>query len=112
MFQELDKLQDRHAARLPAPGASPEQTELWREIVSTLWRRRRWLLVGAALGVIAALTFLRVAPARYVAVAQLLIDPTDLRVVDNAVTSNNTPGDPTVALVESQVRVPASQTVP
>src|SRR5262249_36570329 len=43
--------------------------------------------------------------------AQLLIDPNDLRVIDNAVTTSSTPSDANVAQVESQVRVLTSDKV-
>ena len=45
------------------------------------------------------------------AVAQLLIDPNDLRVMDNAVTPTNALNDATTAYVESQARVLTSDTV-
>lgn len=81
------------------------------EFLAGLWRRRAFPLAGALLGLMVAGLFLLLTPYRYVAVAQLLIDPTDLRVVENAVTSPNALGDSTVALVESQVRVLTSDNV-
>lgn len=75
--------------------------------------RRRWLLVaisglvglliGAALG---ALT-----PNRYSATAQLLIDPRDLRVLQNEISPQNTSNETAVAYLESQVRVIGSDSI-
>ena len=62
-------------------------------------------------GLIAAVAFLALVTPRYTAVAQLLIDPNDLRVVDNAVTSSNAMSDATTAYVESQTRVLTSDNV-
>src|SRR4029077_8951204 len=81
------------------------------EIFTVLWRRRIWLLLGTLVGLLAAVAFLALATPKYTAVAQLLIDPNDLRVVDNQVTSSATPTDANTAYVESQVRVLTSDNV-
>jgi succinoglycan biosynthesis transport protein ExoP len=81
------------------------------EIFTVLWRRRIWLVLGTLFGLIAAVAFLALATPKYTAVAQLLIDPNDLRVVDNQVTSSATPTDANTAYVESQVRVLTSDNV-
>src|SRR5262249_1024159 len=106
-----------HESNVVAPYpsvASPERRRTERhggdrgptgELLSVLWRRRAWIVAGALLGLVAALMFLALATPRHTAVAQLLIDPNDLRVIDNAVTTSSTPSDAHVAQVESQVRV-------
>src|SRR5256885_16681426 len=81
------------------------------EIFIMLWRRRMWIMLGMLAGSVAAAAFLATATPRYTAVAQLLIDPNDLRVIDNAVTSSSAPSDANTAHVESQVRVLTSDTV-
>ena len=81
------------------------------ELFAVLWRRRIWIAFGMLAGLIAAAAFLAIVTPRYTAVAQLLIDPNDLRVVDNAVTSSSTPSDANTAHVESQVRVLTSDNV-
>jgi succinoglycan biosynthesis transport protein ExoP len=98
-------------AERPQPAIRREEHAPPGEIFVVLWRRRIWIALGMLVGVIAAATFLATATARYTAVAQLLIDPNDLRVVDNAVTSSSTPSDANTAQVESQVRVLTSDTV-
>jgi succinoglycan biosynthesis transport protein ExoP len=81
------------------------------EILAVLWRRRLWIALGTLGGLIAAVAFLTLVTPRYMAVAQLLIDPNDLRVMDNAVTPSNTLNEAATAYVESQVRVLTSDTV-
>jgi succinoglycan biosynthesis transport protein ExoP len=81
------------------------------EIFAVLWRRRTWIALGTVAGLIAAVAFLALVTPRYTAVAQILIDPNDLRVVDNAVTSSNAMSDATTAYVESQTRVLTSDNV-
>jgi len=81
------------------------------ELFAVLWRRRPWIGLGILAGLIGAVLFLALATPRYTAVAQLLIDPNDLRVVDNAVTTNNTPAEANTAYVESQARVLTSDNV-
>src|SRR5436305_6461818 len=75
------------------------------EIFAVLWRRKIWIAIGSIAGLTAAVAFLALTPPRYAAVTELLIDPNDLRVVENAVTSSSTPSDANTAYVESQTRV-------
>jgi succinoglycan biosynthesis transport protein ExoP len=65
-------------------------------------------LLGAGLGVLAALS----TPKKFEAVAEILIDPRDLKIVDRTLTDiNGLPSDSTIAIVENQVRVLTSSTV-
>src|SRR2546423_5506739 len=95
----------------PQPDIQRDERPPPGEIFAVLWRRRMWIVLGILAGVTAAVAFLITVTPRYTAVAQLLIDPNDLRVVDNAVTSSSTPSDANTAHVESQVRVLASDNV-
>src|SRR5262245_49094618 len=73
------------------------------ELLAVFWRRRHWIALGMLCGILAAVAFLLVVTPRYTSVAQLLIDPNDLRVVDNAVTTASTLNDANnLAQVESQ----------
>ena len=103
-FPSVVSAERPHAARNEDP--SPPG-----EIFSVLWRRRVWLVLGMLFGLVAAIAFLALATPKYTAVAQLLIDPNDLRVVDNQVTTSATPTDANTAYVESQVRVLTSDNV-
>jgi uncharacterized protein involved in exopolysaccharide biosynthesis/Mrp family chromosome partitioning ATPase len=75
--------------------------------------RRRWLslavmgLIGLAVGV--ALAF--ITPNRYSATTQLLIDPRDLRVLQNEISPQSMGSDATTAYLESQARVIASDSI-
>src|SRR2546423_3431506 len=99
------------APERPQPDVQREERAPPGEIFAVLWRRRIWIALGTLAGLIAGATFLATVTPRYTAVAQLLIDPNDLRVVDNAVTSSSAPSDASTAHVESQVRVLTSDNV-
>jgi succinoglycan biosynthesis transport protein ExoP len=60
---------------------------------------------------LASIAFYVVTTPQYTATTQILIDPTDLRVVENGVTANNHLADAIVIQVESQVRVLRSDNV-
>lgn len=114
MFQEsgaVTRFPSAISPERPQAGIQREERAPPGEIFAVLWRRRLWVALGALAGLIAAVAFLALATPRYTAVAQLLIDPNDLRVIDNAVTSSSTPSDANTAHVESQVRVLTSDNV-
>ena len=64
-------------------------------------------VIGALLGVAIAVS----TPKQYESVAELLIDPRDLKIVDRDLTQSGLPSDATMAIVENQVRVLTSGTV-
>ena len=113
MFQETGAVTRFPSAVMPERPQPAERDERTSpaEIFAVLWRRRLWIALGTLAGLLAAVAFLAVVPPRYMAVAQLLIDPNDLRVMDNAVTPSNTLNEATTAYVESQARVLTSDTV-
>lgn len=80
-------------------------------IARTLWSSRGWIAAGMLVGLVAAVLFLVAATPRYGAMAELLIDPADLHVVDKAVTSSAAPTAEEGAQIESQVRVLVSDNV-
>jgi succinoglycan biosynthesis transport protein ExoP len=113
MFQEtgaVTRFPSAVVPERPQPAERDEQSSP-AEILAVLWRRRLWIALGMLAGLLAAVAFLALVPSRYMAVAQLLIDPNDLRVMDNAVTQSNTLSEATTAYVESQARVLTSDTV-
>jgi succinoglycan biosynthesis transport protein ExoP len=99
---------------IPPPAA---QGVLWRPLIDPLkiWSgivRSRWIILaatvaGAALGVVIALS----TPKKYESVAELLVDPRDLKISDRNVTEGGLPNDATLAIVENQVRVLTSGNV-
>lgn len=64
-------------------------------------------VAGALLGVALALS----TPKRYESVAELLVDPRDLKIANNEITQSSLPSDATLAIVENQVRVMTSGNV-
>ena len=98
----------------PAAGPHRAMTMLGAQpsdVGAMLWRRRVWVVVGAALGLLAGIAFLMVATPRYTAESQLLINPNDLRLVDNSLNAPPGPSDANLAEVESQARVIVSEKV-
>jgi polysaccharide biosynthesis transport protein len=80
-------------------------------IASTLWRGRTTILAAAALALLAAVLFVLVAPHRFTAVTEILIEPTDLRAVANEATPSSQTTDTQLLQVDSQVRVLTSDDV-
>jgi succinoglycan biosynthesis transport protein ExoP len=64
-------------------------------------------VAGALLGVALALS----TPKQFESVAELLVDPRDIKIVDREVTQGGLPSDATLAIVENQVRVLTSGSV-
>ncbi|MGL5361420.1 MAG: GumC family protein, partial [Bosea sp. (in: a-proteobacteria)] len=80
-------------------------------LIGALWRGKLWILLLGLIGaVIGALLGGLVTP-RYQSTAQLIIDPRDLRVLQNEVSPNAINNDSTTAYLESQARIIASDTV-
>ncbi|MBO0661632.1 GumC family protein [Jiella sp. MQZ9-1] len=83
------------------PGSLVDPLFLLREVWAAKWLIVLITLLGIALSVLIALNM----PHKYTAVTQVLIDPRDLKVVQNEVTPNGLPGDATLALIESQMSI-------
>lgn len=80
-------------------------------LVSSIWKNKLWIILLSLLGaVLAGLLSLAITP-RYQATAQLIIDPRELRVLQNEVTPGAVGSDSTTAYAESQARVIASDSV-
>ncbi|WP_439574515.1 GumC family protein [Phreatobacter sp.] len=92
----------------PAPdrnGAGP------LDLIALAWRR--WPLI-LALGLIfagLAYSYSRIATPRFMATAQIFIDPRGLQVLDNELTPRQQDSNAAINFVESQVRIVASQSV-
>ena len=80
-------------------------------LVQVLWNRRRSVLVPVVVCMFAALLFGLFAPARFTANMQVLIDPNDLRVVENVLRGQNQLTETHITQVENQVRVLMSNNV-
>lgn len=103
-------------AQPSSDGQSPSG-ELWRPLIDPLkiWNgivRSRWIILattvaGAALGIMIALSM----PKKFESVAELLVDPRDIKISDRNVTEGGLPNDATLAIVENQVKVLTSGNV-
>ena len=76
-----------------------------------LWDGRATILWTTAASLVAVMLFVLLVPRSYNAVTQILIEPTDLRAVNNDSPRNQTNNDLAVLQVESQVRVLTSDSV-
>lgn len=97
----------RAAPAMPAIGPALSAGPL----AALVWRRRSWVAASTVLCVGGALAFGLLAPPRYVAGTQLIVDPTDLRVTDRSLRAPSQVSDAQIAQVESQVRVITSESV-
>src|ERR1700724_690037 len=82
-----------------------------REIWSVLWRGKTTILLSTIVAVGLAALFVLLVPHKYTATTQILIDPTDLRAVQNDIAPTIPQSDAAVLQVESQARVIASDNV-
>ncbi len=95
----------RSAGFLPPPGF--DLASYWLVI-----RNRKKLIVATTLlSLVAAALYVLVTPSKYTATTQILIDPSDLKAVENSLTASNQMSDLAVLQVESQVRVLTSDNV-
>lgn len=81
--------------------------KIWGGIVRSRWIILATTIAGAAIGVALALS----TPKKYESVAELLVDPRDIKISDRNVTEGGLPSDATLAIVENQVRVLTSGNV-
>lgn len=97
--------------RRSSPGGGTPMIAL-DEVSALLWNNKAGIAASVAACLLAALAFLILALPSYVASTQIIIDPTDLRVVDNSLRpQTNISGDTQLAQVEDEIRVITSSTV-
>ncbi len=82
-----------------------------QQALKTLWRRRRFIALVAALFLALGVAFLLLSPPRYQSAAELIIDPLGLQVVKNEVSPDPQSADANVAVVENEMRVISSASV-
>jgi polysaccharide biosynthesis transport protein len=82
-----------------------------QKIWSILWRGKTTILLSTMVAVGLAALFVLLVPHKYTATTQILIDPTDLRAVQNDIAPTIPQSDAAVLQVESQARVIASDNV-
>lgn len=81
------------------------------EFFAVFWQRKLFLVFCGLLGAVLAVTVAKFIPHRYVANAELLVDPRDLRVLDKEVMPRAAESDFGITVVESQVQVLSSNNV-
>ncbi|TJV37994.1 MAG: lipopolysaccharide biosynthesis protein [Mesorhizobium sp.] len=89
---------------VPAASYAPSTVELG-DVKRILVRRRFLILATAALLTLVTLLYGLFTPALYSSVAEIIIDPQDLQVVNNDVNPSRVPPDGGITIVESQVSV-------
>ena len=95
-------------AAVPAAGAAGSE---FGDLMSVLLRYWKSVLGCALAGALLAILAATLIAPRYHATAQILIDPHDLRLLDNEVSPRSVASDSGIAAVESQVHVMASENV-
>ena len=98
------------AANVPV-GFAPTGEMDFQRLLSVLWKGRTTIAWTTATSLVAVMLFVLVVPRSYIAVTQILIEPTDLRAVNTDLTGNQTNNEMAVLQVESQVRVLMSDSV-
>ncbi|NDW07016.1 GumC family protein [Jiella pacifica] len=81
------------------------------EIFAQVWSLRWLVILLTLLGLVVGVLMALATPHKYTAVTEILIDPRDIKVVQNEVTPNGLPSDATLALIESQISVVYSNDV-
>ena len=109
MFDFSTQMGGERPVRMVLPQVAP-RTEP-RVILRRLWRGSGFIVLGALFMIAAAVALLGLIPPRYTSSIQLLVDPSDLRVVDNDVNARQPQADSGVSIAESQVRVIQSDNV-
>ncbi|MCJ2052283.1 GumC family protein [Methylobacterium sp. J-070] len=109
MFDFSTRMSGEQPVRIVLPPTTP-RTEV-RVILRRLWRGSGFILLGALFMVAAAVALLGLLPPRYTSSIQVLVDPSDLRVVENDVNARQPQADSGVSIAESQVRVIQSDNV-
>jgi succinoglycan biosynthesis transport protein ExoP len=98
----------------PAPSLADDQ---WRplidpvKIVGGIVKSRNIILAATVAGALIGVALALSTPKKYESVAELLVDPRDIKIVDREVTQGGLPNDATLAIVENQVRVLTSGNV-
>jgi uncharacterized protein involved in exopolysaccharide biosynthesis/Mrp family chromosome partitioning ATPase len=110
MFEAPRQVKSAALAGAEPPAAQPAQIDLLK-IGATLWRGRATILGAAIAALLLAVVFALVAPQRYTAVTEILIDPVDLRAVTNEASPSAPTSDTALLLIDSQVRVLTSDDV-
>ena len=110
MFEVPRQVKSAALASAEPSAAPPAQIDLLK-IGATLWRGRATIFGTTIAALLLAAVFVLVAPQRYTAVTEILIDPADLHAVANEASPSTTTSDTALLVIDSQVRVLTSDDV-
>lgn len=110
MFEVPRQAQTATLPSAAAPAAPSSDIDLLK-ICTTLWRGKTTILLTTAACLLLAALFVLLAPHRYTAATEILIDPSDLRALANEPTPSTQASDTALLLIDSQVRVLSSDDV-
>ncbi|MEE7450820.1 lipopolysaccharide biosynthesis protein [Methylobacterium radiotolerans] len=109
MFDFSTRMSGEQPVRMVLPQVAPQTDS--RVILRRLWRGSGFIVLGGLFMVAVAVALLGLIPPRYTSSIQVLVDPSDLRVVENDVNARQPQADSGVSIAESQVRVIQSDSV-
>lgn len=109
MFDFSTRMSGEQPVRMVLPQVAPKTDS--RVILRRLWRGSGFIVLGGLFMVAVAVALLGLIPPRYTSSIQVLVDPSDLRVVENDVNARQPQADSGVSIAESQVRVIQSDSV-
>ncbi|MEE7502527.1 GumC family protein [Methylobacterium sp. C33D] len=109
MFDFSTRMSGEQPVRMVLPQVAPPTDG--RVILRRLWRGSGFIVLGGLFMVAVAVALLGLIPPRYTSSIQVLVDPSDLRVVENDVNARQPQADSGVSIAESQVRVIQSDSV-
>jgi succinoglycan biosynthesis transport protein ExoP len=110
MFEAPRQFKSAVLAGTESAVAPPVEIDLLKSF-ATLWRGRSTILATTAAALLLALVFVLVAPHRYTAVTEILIEPADLRAVASDASPSTQASETALLQVDSQVRVLTSDDV-
>ncbi len=110
MFEAPRQGKSEVLAGTEPPATQPAQIDFLK-IGATLWRGRATILGAMIAALLLAVVFVLIAPQRFTAVTEILIDPVDLRAVANEAAPSAPTSDTALLVIDSQVRVLTSDEV-
>ena len=109
MFDFSTRISGEQPIRIVLPEVMPRNDP--KVMLRRLWRGRSFIVLSTLFMVAVAIAVLGLIPPRYASSIQILVDPSDLRVVENDVNARQPQADSGVSIAESQVRVIQSDNV-
>lgn len=111
MYQLAERVELPSESANEADGRAAGSSTGLAEIIALAWRAKWRIALCAIVGAAIVIGIGQLIPPRYVANAQILIDPSELRVLDNNLRSQSPFNEALIAEVETQTRVLLSSNV-